>query len=113
MVAQANCMDRFADGLSLARVAPPEPIDGQPTRLVPDRAKRRDHWVPTVDLDSPQVIRALSGVPEENAAVILLSDAQYMPVAAMADVAADRNSLTRMQVELVAARTSKLNECFY
>ncbi len=73
---------------------------------------QRDHWVPTVDLDMPQVIRALSGVPEENAAMFLLSDAQYIPIEAMADVTADRNSPTRMQVELVAARTSKLNECF-
>lgn len=113
VVAQANCIDRFADGLSIGRAALPEPIEGQPTQLVPDGLMQRDHWVPTVDIDGPQVIKALSGVPEENAAMFILSDAQYMPIALMAELAADRNSLTRMQVELVAARTSKLNECFY
>lgn len=113
VVSQANCIDRFADGLSLARVSLPDPVDGQPTRLTPDGAMVSDHWVPTADTEGPQVIRALSGVPDEKAAMLLLSDAQYMPIEAMADLATDRNSLTRMQVELVAARTSKLNECFY
>lgn len=113
VVAQANCIDRFADGLSLTRVALPDPIDGEPTMVVPDGAAGRDHWVPTVDIEAPQVIRALSGVPEENIAMFLLSDAQYIPIELMGELTADRNSLTRMQVELVAARTSKLNECFY
>lgn len=112
-MAQANCLDRFADGLGLPRIALREPHDGEPTQLVPDGAMLRDHWVPTVDLDAPQVIRALSGVPAENAAMFILSDAQYIPIDEMGELAADRNSLTRTQVELVAARTSKLNECFY
>lgn len=113
VVAQVNCLDRFADGLSITRAQLPEPVEGQPTRTVPDRTMRRDHWVPTVDIDAPQVIRALSGVPEENTAMFILSDAQYIPIDEMGEFTADRNSLTRMQVELVAARTSKLNECFY
>lgn len=113
VVAQANCVDRFADGLSISRVSLPEPVKGQPTELVPAGARLRDHWVPTVDIDAPQVIRALSGVPEENTAMFILSDAHYIPIDEMGDFITDRNSLTRMQVELVAARTSKLNECFY
>lgn len=113
LVAQANCIDRFADGLSIDRPALPAPTEGQPSGVVPDRATVRDHWVPTVDISAPQVIRALSGVPEENRAMFILSDAQYIPIDEMGELTADRNSLTRMQVELVAARTSKLNECFY
>jgi hypothetical protein len=80
---------------------------------VPDGAGTHDHWVPTVPSGVPAVITALSGVPEDNAAMVVLSDAQYIPVDEMYDVKSDRNALTRMQVELVAARTSKLNECFY
>lgn len=113
VIAQANCIDRFADGLSMTRASLPEPIEGQPTQLVPDGATQRDHWVPTVNINAPQVIRALSGVPEENKAMFILSDAQYIPIDEMGEFTADRNSLTRMQVELIAARTSKLNECFY
>ena len=112
-VSQANCIDRFADALSIPRAALPEPTEGQPTQLVPGEAALRNHWVPTVESTGPDVLKALSGVPEENAALYILSDAQYVPVAEMGNLAADRNSLTRMQVELVAARTSKLNECFY
>jgi alkylhydroperoxidase family enzyme len=112
-VAQANCIDRFADGLSLDRPALPRPVAGDPGRVVPDGAGTHDHWVPTVPSAVPAVITALSGVPAENAAMVELSDAQYIPVDEMYDVKSDRNALTRMQVELVAARTSKLNECFY
>ncbi|MGY9075463.1 MAG: hypothetical protein ACKVHU_21230 [Acidimicrobiales bacterium] len=113
VVAQANCIDRFADGPSIARPSLPQPMAGEPTQQIPVGATQRDHWVPTVDIETPQVIRALSGVPEENAAMFILSDAQYIPIDEMGELTADRNSLTRMQVELVAARTSKLNECFY
>ncbi|WP_428120522.1 hypothetical protein [Candidatus Poriferisodalis sp.] len=113
LVAQANCIDRFAEGLSLDRPAPGEPISGEPNRTVPGNAAMRDHWVPTVPSDYPAVVQALSGVPAENAAMLLLSDAQYLPVDEMFDLTSDRNALSRMQVELVAARTSVLNECFY
>lgn len=113
LVAQANCIDRFAEGLSLGRPALGGPVAGEPSRTVPDDAAMRDHWVPTVPSEFPAVIQALSGVPAENAAMLLLSDAQYLPVNEMFDLASDRNALTRMQVELVAARTSVLNECFY
>ena len=113
LVAQANCIDRFAEGLSLDRPAPGEPISGEPNRTVPGDAAMRDHWVPTVPSDYPAVVQALSGVPAENAAMLLLSDAQYLPVDEMFDLTSDRNALSRMQVELVAARTSVLNECFY
>lgn len=113
VVAQANCIDRFADALALARVTLLDPTGGEPTRVTPDGTMLRDHWMPTADTEGPQVIRALSAVPKERAAMFVLSDAQYVPIAEMSDVITDRNSLLRMQVELVAARTSKLNECFY
>ncbi|WP_419922096.1 hypothetical protein [Candidatus Poriferisodalis sp.] len=32
IVAQANCVDRFADGLELPRLALGEPVDGPPSR---------------------------------------------------------------------------------
>jgi alkylhydroperoxidase family enzyme len=113
LVAQANCIDRFADALSLDRPTLPEPVEGEPSRSVPDGVAMRDHWVPTVASEVREVVKALSGVPAEKAASFQLAAAHYLPAAEMFDLAADRNSLTRMQVELVAARTSKLNECFY
>ncbi len=113
LVAQANCIDRFADGLSLDRPTLPQPVEGEPSRSAPDGVASRDHWVPTVESDVREVVKALSGVPAEHAASFQLAAAHYLPVSQLYDLTADRNALTRMQVELVAARTSKLNECFY
>ena len=113
VVAQANSLDRFTDALSMPRVDLPVPLDGDPTCETPDGTMMRDHWVPTCDTERAQVIRALSAVPAEKAMMLRLCETQYMDIDAMAELTADHNSLTRMQVELVAARTSKLNECFY
>jgi len=114
VVAQANSIDRFADGLELTRVALPEAVAGVPTRQSPEGVDVRKHWVPTADIKGPNVLKALSAVPEENVSRDILSNVQYVPSGAlMGDLISDHNSLSRMQIELVAARTSKLNECFY
>lgn len=113
LVAQANCIDRFAEGLSLGRPLLSEPVSGEPSRTIPGDVIIRDHWVPTDATENAAVTKALSCVPAENRMSFVLCDAQYLPVETMFELMADRNSLTRMQVELVAARTSKLNDCFY
>ena len=113
LVAQSNCVDRFADALELPRLELDEPADGPPGREGAP-ADVKYHWVPTADIPMPNVIRALSAVPAENDALFILSDAQYVPMERVrGDVVSDRNSLTRPQIEVIAARTSKLNECFY
>jgi len=114
VVAQANCVDRFADALELERVSLPEPVEGEPTRLVPEAAEVRLHWVPTDDIGGPNVYLALSAVPAELVARSALSTPHYLEgQAVFGDVVSDRFSLQRVQIELVAGRTSKLNECFY
>ncbi len=113
IVAQCNCVDRFADALGLPRVELAEPNDGPPTREGAPAAVKY-HWVPTADLKMPNVIKALSAVPTENEALFILSDAQYVPMERVrGELVNDQNSLNRPQIELIAARTSKLNECFY
>ena len=113
LVAQSNCVDRFADALELPRIELDEPADGPPGREGAPAAVKY-HWVPTADIKMPNVIKALSAVPAENEALFILSDAQYVPMERVrGDVVSDRNSLTRPQIEVLAARTSKLNECFY
>ncbi len=114
IVSQVNCVDRFADALGLERLSIPEVQDGEPSRAVPADAEVRLHWVPTTDIRGPNVWLALSGVPDELAARSRLSATQYVDgEAVFGDVISDRFSLQRVQMELVAARTSKLNECFY
>ncbi|MBH99989.1 MAG: hypothetical protein CL467_05215 [Acidimicrobiaceae bacterium] len=114
LVSQANCVDRFADALCLERMPLPEPIAGEPSREVPEGVEVRLHWVPTDDVGGPNVWRALSGVPAELAARSRLSTPHYLEgKAVFGDVVSDRFSLQRVQIELIAGRTSKLNECFY
>ncbi|MDH4146758.1 MAG: hypothetical protein OEY23_16490 [Acidimicrobiia bacterium] len=114
LVAQVNCVDRFAEALGLAPLDLPEPVSGEPNRAVPDEVAVRRHWVPTAPVKGPNVLRALSAVPFENESRAMLSDAQYVPAAALlGDLESGRGALTRPQIELVAARTSVRNECFY
>ncbi|MDG2112709.1 MAG: alkylhydroperoxidase-related (seleno)protein, partial [Actinomycetota bacterium] len=110
VVAQANDIDRFAEALELGRPALPEPQDGDPSKSLGDDVDIRRHWVPTADVKGPNVLKALSAVPFENETLSILSDAQYLPVGSlMGDLVSDQNSLSRLQIELIAARTSKLN----
>ena len=60
----------------------------------------------------PNIVRALSLVPGEVRALRKSSDSHYVSVAQIGDPTV-RRSLDRMQMELVAARVSALNECFY
>ena len=114
IVAQVNCVDRFADALELDRVSMPEAEPGEPEGQAPADAEVRLHWVPTADIGGPNVWRALSGVPSELKARSRLSTPHYLEGRAVfGDVVSDRFSLQRVQMELIAARTSKLNECFY
>ncbi len=114
VVAQVNCVDRFADALELDRVPVPDAEPGEPEGEAPSDAEVRLHWVPTTDTGGPNVWRALSGVPSELEARSRLSTPHYLEGRAVfGDVVSDRFSLQRVQMELIAARTSKLNECFY
>lgn len=61
------------------------------------------------------VIRALSLVPDEMRLCInILVPAQYMEGAKVGDPTADPGrAINRPQIELLAARVSALNQCFY
>jgi hypothetical protein len=61
----------------------------------------------------PNIVRALSLVPDAVRVLQRSSDAHYLPVAQIGDPTARRAHLDRLQTELVAARVSALNQCFY
>ncbi|MFO7591544.1 MAG: alkylhydroperoxidase-related (seleno)protein [Acidimicrobiia bacterium] len=114
IVAEVASLDSLARGIGVDPLPLPEATPGAPTRARPDGAALHRHWVPIVDDGGPNVTKALSLVPAETAAVRRLAEAQYLPGdALMGDLAWSRGPLDRMQTELIAARTSALNECFY
>lgn len=120
-------VDRFHHALGLALEPLPQPLPGEPTRERPDDATEGEAWVPMQSgkraaaeaglpaPSAPFVIRALSLVPEEVRAWQDLSAVQYLGPDEMLQLGgvASGRGLDRLQIELVAGRVSRLNECFY
>jgi hypothetical protein len=121
-------MDNFARALGVPPFELPQPAEGQPSRHRPASAKSGTAWVPMIDVADaagaeadmypatpfvPNIIRALSLVPDEVRALRRSSDAHYLPVGEIGNPMARRRTIDRLQMELVAARVSALNQCFY
>ena len=114
IVASVNAVDRFAQILDLDPLPLPEAGPGAPTATLVSGASVTTHWVPTVDARGPNVTAALTAVPADSARRNDLSAAQYVPSdALMDDLDWTRGTLDRRQIELTAAQTSLINECFY
>lgn len=127
VVTMVTGVDYFAHSLGIAPLPLPEPYHGSPSRYLPASAKPGSAWVPMVAPEDasgpesdlypagamiPNIVRALSLVPAEVRMLQTMAAAHYLPVAQIGDMTA-RRSLDRMQMELVAARVSALNQCFY
>ena len=110
LVARLQAIDTFSFALGHEVVELPTASDEPPTGRLAPHATMAGGWVPTVGPASPP--SALSSVPDEHEAMHDLHAIFYLAVADMADLDADRG-LHRTQRELVAARTSLLNECFF
>ncbi|MCP5029533.1 MAG: hypothetical protein GY929_24950 [Actinomycetia bacterium] len=114
LVASASSVDLFARGMGIDLLPFQEPQAGDPSRDRPDEVAVDTHWVPTVKGSGPNVGKALTLVPDVFDAFEELSHAQYVPAEALVgDLTWSRGDLERLQIELVAARTSVLNDCFY
>ena len=129
LVAQVVAVDRFCLGVG----APERPLDrspgvGSPTRRAVTGATSETAWVPTVQPHdamgevaelygdggdgAPNIRKALSLVPRDAARFFDLTDTMYVPPEGLLDVTWER-SISRPQMELLAARVSAVNECFY
>ena len=103
-------IDFYALGLGAAVPIIPEPDPAPPSRAVHPDAILTNMWVPTVgESYAPLVLDAL---PAEGEALRDLHEPMYVRFSALGD-GSYADSLTKAQIEFVAARTSYLNECFY
>lgn len=124
----SNALDVFQRALSFEDAQLPAPLPGEPTRERPDAACEDGAWVPLIPNDAtaalevyrgmstvPNIGRALSLVPKEVAALAGLSGPHYMELGNVRDPNYETpgRAIDRLQMELVAARVSLLNECFY
>ena len=127
VVVHALSIDEFHRALGLEPEPFPEPISGEPNRQRPALAEQRDSWPPLVPRDGlrpddqmlygplewgANVISALSLVPENVRWLHDLSEGHYLSFAEMRQPDPLR-AISRPQIELIAARVSALNECFY
>ncbi len=112
VVSRVTAVDTFHRAIGLALEALPDPVPGAPRRDDPPAGARRGgrSFAPTV---GPTTIPSvLSYVPEENEGWMSLADAMYLTFREMESPDTFKD-LHRTQIELVAARTSLLNECFF
>ncbi len=121
-------VDEFHRALSLPLEPLPDPVGGEPSRIRPSGAKQHGSWPPTVrpedldqrDLDiyggaehAANVRAAMSLHPDSVRWLDDLFDAHYLSWIEIGGEQESFRVLTRPQRELVAARVSALNECFY
>jgi alkylhydroperoxidase family enzyme len=121
--------DYFARALGVSPLALPQPEPGEPSRRRPPAAKPHGAWLPTIaaaDAEGleadlypagapvvPNIASALSLVPAEVRMLRTISNALYMPFERVPDPTYRPGPLDRGQMELVAARVSAMNQCFY
>ena len=114
LVAPLNAVDRLADYLALERLPLPEPDDTIPSGERVDAIAVTTHWVPTADVGGPNVGKALSACSAAGICGGWWAMPNTSPTApCSADLDWNRGTLDRRQIELLAAKTSLLNDCFY
>lgn len=121
-------IDEFNRALGLPLEPLPEPIAGEPSHYRPALAIEGTGFVPMIPAEgnvgpeadlwpegaNANVLRAFSSVPDAVRDWMAVGAAQYLSMAGMQIFAGDTGrSIDRMQIELVAARVSSHNECFY
>jgi len=127
IIALVTALDTFDHALGRAQRPLPAPLQGEPARARPAGARRDLAWVHTVapqDLtsDDPDpyavhgeknIHRALSLVPQEVFNFFDLDVELYLKDHEIREFGTEHRALTHAQMELLAARVSALNGCYY
>ena len=111
VIVRLSAIDTAAFGLGLDAAPLPLAVPGAPLESTVPDIDFVDGWVPTDGPAFPPT--AFTAVPGATEQWVDVSNVLYMPMEEMGDPAYVRDGVTRAQIELVAARTSYLNECFY
>jgi hypothetical protein len=111
IVSRLMALDTASFGLGRSLRELPDQESGEPSRVKPAGAMITTGWAPTIGPATAP--GSLSAVPAEAEAMFDLHDVLYATMDQMFEMQLEREGLKRPQIELVAARTSRLNECFY
>lgn len=110
VVSRLAAVDSYLLGVGAQEEPLPEPVGGEPSRRPNPDVRVRGAFVPTYPEDGAR--HALSAVPAETDARDRLHALLYLSMEGMADLG-HQGLLSRAQMELLAARVSLLNDCFY
>jgi hypothetical protein len=128
VVAHVVAIDTMARGLGFDLLPLPQPEQGSPSRYRPAGAKRGGAWVPWLepgDLSEQEagiypagrpaanIMKAMSLVPDEVKSFFDVVSHQYQGPFQMRDFSREYRAISHAQIELLAARVSALNQCFY
>jgi hypothetical protein len=124
-------IDTLYRGLGLDEIHLSSTDTTAPNRDIPPEAKLQMAWVPTVSPRDatgqlaaewfpdgekafiPHVTQSMSMVVAESLSFKRISAPFYLDTAQVGDITQSAPGLLRPQVELIAARVSAMNECFY
>ncbi|WP_232806749.1 hypothetical protein [Geodermatophilus chilensis] len=110
IVSRLAAIDAYVRGIGSAEEPLPQPVAGEPTRSRNPDVRLRQAFVPTHPEDGARY--ALSAVPAEEDDRDRLHAQLYLSMEQMGDLTY-QGLLSRAQMELLAARVSLLNNCFY
>lgn len=127
VVAMVTALDTFDRSLGRTLQELPQPVAGEPTRVRPVGAKRDIAWVATLDPANmatgdlnPFVVhgdknihRGVSLVPQEVFNFFDLDVELYLRDEEIRDFDTEYRAISHAQIELIAARASSINACFY
>ena len=115
VVSAVAAVDGFHRAAGLERPPLPPTTEGAPHGRHPEVEAATLNWVVVAaPADrAAAVVQGLSAAPDDFAVVRQLAAAQYIPFDEMGELGWSRGTLSRGEMELVAARLSTARECFY
>lgn len=126
VVAHTTAIDTFAKGLGVPLRELPAAQAGEPSHYRPAEARQHQAWAPNIAWDEfgpneadyfvgpeANIRRALTLVPDEARGFFDVTAAQYLAGPQMRDFDREFRAITHLQIELLAARVSALNQCTY
>jgi len=127
IVAVVTALDTFDLALGRALRELPEPVSGEPSQTRPPGARRDMAWVATLASDTvlpgdlnpfaahgdKNIHRGLSLVPQEVFNFFDLDVELYLRDHEIRDFDTEYRAISHAQIELIAARASAINACFY
>ncbi|MFP6682465.1 MAG: hypothetical protein VCB07_09735 [Gammaproteobacteria bacterium] len=130
LVARLAHLDVFARGIGVPSRKLADPVDGKmPSYERPTEAKQEGFFTATVPSmpeggalaeslygknPAANIRRSLSLVPDETRRLIAILDQEYFSDKTIFDLSySSHEALSRPQIEIVAAKVSEYNQCFY